>query len=182
MTDFDLRTVLADRAYPTTSQKVWMNEAVWFEIDAIEKALATETDEDRVAELEAELAQLEDRKSDEAFRIHLRAVSNRAKEDMISAALHQFPVKYDLYGREDFETKRNREKLIEELSFAAHITKIVSPTGQEQILNEENRRDVTRSFLDNAPTFSIEIVDEAIGILGNKFAAQRAAQLSPDFS
>jgi hypothetical protein len=178
---FDIREVLARRKYPETSVKVWLDEEVWFEIDAVKAEHSNTTDKDRLAELDAQLDKLEKRRLDEAFTVHIRAISNRASEDIISAALAQYPIKRDLYGRDNDEQARNRNNLITEMSFAQRITKIVSPSGQAQVLTEENRREVVRSFLDQAPAFSIEIVDQAVGALAKKFNADEAEAQSPDF-
>lgn len=178
---FDIREVLANRKYPTTSVKIWMDEEVWFEMDALSKKLASAKKE-HLKPLEAQMKELEKRRDEEAFTIHLRAISNRANEDIISRALADIPIIRDLYGRESVERGRERDKLIQEMSFAERITKLVDPRGREQVFTDENRRDLTRAFLDSAPVFSIEIVDQAIGALANKFAEQRALAQSPDFS
>lgn len=177
---FDIREVLANRKYPTASVKIWMDEEVWFEMDALSKKLAVESKNTK--SLETQMKALEKRRDEEAFTIHLRAISNRANEDIISKALSEYPIIRDVYGRESVERGRERDKLIQEISFAERITKLVDPRGRVQEFNDDNRRDLTRAFLDNAPVFSIEIVDQAIGALANKFEEQRALAQSPDFS
>lgn len=180
MSEWDIREFLAERAYPTTSVKVLLSEQIAFELDAINQKLAAATDKKEVAELEKVLAEAEARRDSQLFTVHIRATSNRARQDIQSAALHAVPIERDIYGREKSEKEFERRNVLEELIFAAHITKIVTPTGQEQVLTEENRRDVTRAFLDNAPAHSVKLVDAAIGRISGDAEMEKAQKLDPN--
>lgn len=182
MTDFDLRNVLADRAYPTASIKVHMTEEPYFELAALDRAVASAgTDAARAKAtkaFEAARAAL----ADAAYTVHLRGTSPRAREDLQSEALHEFPIRRDIYGRDNDEVARNRGKLLSELYFAAHITKVVWPGGVgEQVWDEESERDLARAFLGQAPDFAIETVDAAIGALRAKAEADRYGKQDIDF-
>jgi hypothetical protein len=180
MSEWDIREFLAERAYPTTSVKVLLSEQIAFELDAIEQKLATEKDQKIVAKLEKELAAKQKERDEQLFTIHIRAISNRAKEDIQSAALSGVPIERDLYGMDKPENQIQRQRLIEELIFAAYITKIVTPAGAEQVLTPENGRAVVRAFLDNAPKYSVELVDKTIERISGDAEMKKAQALDPN--
>lgn len=183
MGTFDLRETLANRAYPTTSVKVWMDEKVFFEIAALNRKITDTPNDDKKAikalenELEAKLKQ----RDDEAFRVHLRGVSKQARNDLQTEAMVQIPFIRDIYGREDDKRTWDRANLLSEIYFAEYITKIVNPVGDEQVFTEENKRDLARAFIGQAPDFSVQIVDQAIGALRGEQEMADYSNQSVDF-
>ncbi len=181
MTDFDLRNVLADRAYPTASVKVHLDEKPYFDLAALERVVVNaDNDVDRakaVKAFERKKAEL----TETAFTIHFRGTSPRAREDLQSEALHEFPIRRDVYGRDSDEQLIKRARLLNELYFAAYITKVVTPDGAEQVWTDDNRRDLARAFLDLAPDFAITTVDAAIGALRGEAETKRYGQQDIDF-
>lgn len=178
---FDLRDALLGRKYPETSSTIWLSEELDYAIAALNRKQANVTDEKELAQIEGELAELGAQKLAQAYRVHVRAISNRSREDILSKALAGKPIKRDMYGREDDLQLMERNRLIAELSFAAHVTKIVSPDGNEQIFTDENRRDLARAILDQAPGSAVATIDALIDGVNQKFAAQEAESTNPDF-
>lgn len=160
--EFDLRETLAGRAYPTSTIKVWMDEEVMFEIAALIRKQANITDPKELKAIDAQISATTKEANDQAYTVHLRGTSRRAREDMQSKAFAEFPIERDIYGREKDMTAWNRGNLLTEMYFAAHITAVVNPAGKRQDWTEENRRDLARVLLDMAPEETIKMIDAAI--------------------
>lgn len=171
---FDLREVLSNRAYPTAKIPVWIDEAGFFELAALERKHAdTKADSPELGDLDNKIANLKAELNASAITVHLRGTSRRSREDMVTEAMVQFPVKRDVLGREDELQAYKRGNLLTELYFAAHVQKIVAPNGKTQELNDENRRDVARSMLSDLPDFSVALIDQAIGNLRGEAEMQQ---------
>lgn len=184
MTDsFDLRDVLAGRKYPTARIPVVLNDEVLWEImelqrEASEALVDNSIDPDDVQrKLEAKIAE----RDASVYWVHLRGTSRRHREEIQSEVLSQIPYKPDAYGRDDVARSLKRQQLATELLFASHITKIVAPNGAEQVFTEENKRDLTRAFLSEAPDHAVNIVDTAITQLRGEEAEQFAKVSELDF-
>lgn len=163
---FDLRDVLANRKYPTAKQRVWVDEEGFFELAALERKAASITgDVPELDDVEQRIQNLKDELNAGAYTYHLRATSRRAREDMQTEALTQFPIKRDPLGREDDKQAWLRGNLLTELYFAAHITSVEDPAGRVQEFTDENRRDLARATLGMLPEYSVKVLDEAIGAL-----------------
>lgn len=171
--DFDLRDVLANRAYPTTTVRVWIDEESFFELDKLQHKAAGITDKKALADVEQKIQNVIDNLNATALKVHLRGTSRRAREDMVTESLVQFPIKRDVMGREDDLQTYKRGNYLTELYFAAHIQKIEYPNGKIQELDEENRRGVAYAFVGEMPDFSVKIVDEAIGALRGEAEMQQ---------
>lgn len=160
---FDMRDVLANRKYPTTTQRVWVDEEGFFELAALERKAASITESGpELEDVERQIQNLKDELNAGAYTYHLRATSRRAREDMQTEALVQFPIKRDPLGREDEKQAWQRGNLLTELYFAAHVTKVVNPAGAEQVWTDENRRDLARATLGMLPEYSVKALDAAI--------------------
>lgn len=160
--EFDLREIAAGRAYPTATVNVWVEERLFFELAALERKQASETDDDAVNALESQIQKKREELEASALKVHLRGTSRRAREDMQTKALSQFPIRRDVYGRDDDLQAVNRNRYVTELVFAAHIQSIEAPNGSKQDWTEENRQELARVFLDELPEVSVNIVDKAI--------------------
>lgn len=175
---FDLRDALLGRKYPETSVKVWMDDELFYRLEAARKRHAVALD---AGQTDGELDRIEAEMEESAYVVHLRGISGRAGEDIISKALSEKPIKRDMYGREDDLQSIERQRLVAELSFSEHITKIVDPRGREQVFTEDNKRDLARALLGNAPKVTVKIIDSAIAQLSKDFADQVAEHSSVDF-
>lgn len=180
---FDIREFLAERAYPTTTVKALMSEKLAFELAAVRDEHASNTDKSKTAALDAKLADKEAEIEKAKFTIHLRATSTRAKEDIQSAALAEVPIQRDMYGRDDPEREFRRRAILSELIFAAHITKIVSPTGAEQaVAGQPDARDIARFMIGEAPAATMNLIDRAIARLSGDAEMEKAQNLDPNSS
>lgn len=181
--EFDLHAALTGRQYPEATVPVWMDDSPWYELERLEKKHAgiSDPEDPELKVVEDQIENLKKRIEGTKWQVGIRGISPRAGEDIISAALHEIPVKRDMYGRDEFERERLRNKLIRELSFAAHLTKIINPGGGTNLATDENRRDMARLLLDESSQSAIETVDKAIGEVSKKFTELQARQQSPDF-
>lgn len=170
---FDLRDVLANRKYPTASVRVWSDEEGFFALAAMNRKAADLESGPELDDLERRIQNQEDELNASAYTVHLRGTSRRAREDMQTEALVQFPIKRDALGREDELQTWKRGNLLSELYFAAHVTKVVDPSGAVQELNDDNRRDVARAILSFLPEVSVKLIDEAIGSLRGEAEMQQ---------
>jgi hypothetical protein len=105
----------------------------------------------------------------------------RAGEDIISKALAAWPIRRDAFGREDDAIALERQKVMRELNLAAHLVKLVNPDGIEQVITDENRLDVARAILAEAPRITLGILDQSMAQLSNDFAEKVREQQDPDF-
>lgn len=180
---FDLRDALLGRSYPETSIRVWLEEEPWFKLSKAEKRAADAASQSKeLSKAEKEIVKLQEQIDASAYTVHLRGISGRSGEDIISRALIEKPIKRDMLGREDDLQQIERTRLISELSFSQHITKIVAPDGSQQVLDDENRRDIARAFLQLAPKSAVKVVDETIAALSRDFSERQAELQNPDFS
>jgi hypothetical protein len=181
MGSFDIRSAVAGRNYVTTQVPFWVEDKVFYDLETAWEVHKRTTDGAVLKGVEDEIERLEKQREAEKFTVFLRAISNRSNEDIISKALAAFPIKRDVYGREDEAQVIERGKLIREMQVAAHITKLIDPDGNAQEVNDENRRDVARALLDGLPPISLKIIDEAIKELNKDFQSQIAKQQDTDF-
>lgn len=180
MTTHDLRAYLENRAYPTAAVKVLMTEQVAFELAELYRQHSVAKEKEDVERLDAQIAAKEAERDSQLFSVHCRATSGRAREDIVRTTLHEVPYQLDMYGRDRVENEYARKRLLRELIFTAHMTKITFPDGEVQLLTDENRRDVVRSFLDQAPDHTIELVDQLIERLNGTAEMQKAQFLDPN--
>lgn len=180
--EVDLRDVLQGRKYPKGAVKVWMDDEPWFELEALEKKSATLlANTPELKQVEKRIKEVKKQIDAEAYVVHIRGISPRAGQDVISTALSEFPFKRDMYGRDDETQQINRNRLISELSFSEHIQKVVWPNGKEQAWTEDNKRDLARAFLGEATASAIDTVDTAIGRVSRKFVEMQAEYANVDF-
>lgn len=181
MGSFDIRSALTGRNYVTAFTPFWLEDKVFYDLDAARHEHAEATDKAEVARLEERLATLEKERDESAYMLYFRAISNRANEDIISKALAAFPIKRDIYGREDEAQAIERGKFIREKQLAAHMTKIISPEGDVQTVDDDNRIDLAKALLDNAPPVSLNVIDQTIKELNKQFQMEITKQQDTDF-
>lgn len=181
MGSFDIRTALTERNYVTTNVPFWVDDKVFYDLQSVRDQHARAIEDAEIKALDERLDQLEKRRDDEAYHIYLRSISNRANEDIISKALAEWPIKRDIYGREDENEQMERGKLIREMQVAAHIVKIVNPEGVGQSIDDDDRRDVARAILAEAPPVSLNVLDQAIAELQKDFKDETLRHQDTDF-
>jgi hypothetical protein len=158
--EWDLGEVLAERAQPTDTVTIFLNEAASYAKAQLLKALSKggippeerEKMEDQIAEWDK---QLDERK----YVIHLTAVPSRMREDIQSKALSEHPIKPNLLGQDDPLNARARMIRENELIWLAQITKVVNPVGKVKAhwTEEEMRR-----FSESLPSKAQDRVDKKI--------------------
>jgi hypothetical protein len=185
---FDIRDALLERGYPTAAVKIWVSDEIFYKIEAVEAEIDEKSKGNQnpktkkeIAELSGKLDALWAQRDSEAYTAHLRGISNRAGEDIISKALAAWPIRRDMYGREDDAIALERQKVMRHMTFAAHLQKLVNPEGIEQVITDENRDGVTESILDHAPKITLTILDQSMTQLSKDFAEQVQKQQDPDF-
>ena len=183
--EFDLHAALTGRKHPEAKVPVWLDDEPWYELQALERRHAALGDPERDAkelkEIEAAIDRTRETIEATKWIVQVRGISKGKGNDLITEALVEIPVMRDMYGRDDFKRERDRNALIQELSFAEHITEVVNPDGKVVTVTDENRRDVARLFLREAPDTAIDIIDNAIAQVSSKFAELQTRHQSPDF-
>jgi len=181
---FDIRDALLERGYPTAKVQIWISDEIFYKIESIEDQIkhTPEVQKIAIADLEGQLEALWRERDEQAYTVHLRGISVRSGEDIISKALAAWPIKRDYFGRDDDAMALERQKLMREMQLAAHLVKVVDPEGNEQrIETEEDHRDVARSILAEAPRVTLNILDQAMMQLSKEFKEQVQKQQDPDF-
>ncbi len=183
---FDIRDALTERAYPTAVVDIWVTDKVFYKIEAVEQKINETNAKDKTAikALEGELEALWKERDKEAYKAHLRGISVRASEDIISRALADWPIRRDMWGRPDDAIEIERGKVMREMNLAAHLQKLVSPDGGEQDvagLPDEDKRAVARAIISDAPKITLNTLDQAMTQLNREFKEQVQKQQDPDF-
>jgi hypothetical protein len=179
---FDIRDVLAGRKYAEADVQIWTDDELFYKRAAIESQIAKEANPDEADRLTARAAQISQEIADAAVAVNIRAISPRAKEDIVSKALSQLPIKRDAYGREDDLRAIERTKIIRKLTFEQHVKKLTTADGRSQVLNDDNRSEVIQSLLDQAPDWCLDLLDAAIKEISKSFADRIAEWSDPAFS
>lgn len=179
---FDIRDVLSGRKYPEADVQIWYDDELFYERAAIEKQLSEATDSEEVDRLTAAATRNANEIAGAALTVNIRAISPRAKEDIVSQALSKLPIKRDTYGREDDLRAIERTRIIRRMTFEGHIQKITTADGRVQTITDENRTGVVQAILDNAPEWCLDLLDVAIREISKSFADRVQEWSDPAFS
>ena len=182
MVEFDIRNILIGRDLPEGEVSIWADDHLLFERESLESALANATAKADVKRIEDDIAKNAKALEESKLVVTIRGITPRASEDIISKALSEIPIKRDVYSREDDHQMLKRNRLIQQLSFAAHIVKITAPDGSVQILDDGNRHDIAATLLGNATATAIDTIDAGIGKVSRNFSEKLAQWSSTDFS
>lgn len=164
MNEWDLFEVLAERAQPTTSVPVYLNEvASYAKGELIKQKAATPDKEVSIIEaLDEKIAEAEALLAKSRYTVHLTAIPSRMREDLASKAMHQHPLKLNIMGQDDPENSLARQKYNNELLWHAQIIGIENPEGKK---NNQFTLEQIVQFGDALPTNAWKAVDAAIGNL-----------------
>jgi hypothetical protein len=177
-TTFDLRDVLADRAYPTASVDVWFDDIAGRELDELDNAINETSDPKELKKLEAEFEAKRKEFAHKKYTFALQGISQRRREDIQTKGYSEFPIKRDMFGRDDVAQETQRQYFVRDLLFEAFIVSITNPDG---LVQEHPELDVIKTFTGYAPFTAIQKIDLAIGALDSDTDIQRFGQQDADF-
>lgn len=175
---WDLGEVVAERAQPTDTVTIYLNEVASHEKGKLIKAhsLAKANEVDAIdAKLDEVEAQLEASK----YVVHITAVPTRMREDISSKAMAQIPLKLDLMGRDEASNQIARMKLENDMIWNAQIVKVVNPAGKSK---SDWTVEQIHEFALSIPTPAAKAIDTAIRDLTNSAEKFTVASKSVDFS
>jgi len=174
--EFDLGEMLAERDQPKDSINVYLNEAASFtKAGLLEKLPTAKGDEKKAIEKAIELANQELEKSKYVF--HLTGVPSRMREDIVSAGLAAFPLKFAQGSFVD-ENAMERARKTDNLLWAAQIESITNPAGKT---NSEFSEDDIQKIVSALPTHAQNQVNDAIRNLTAKSELHTASAQDLDF-
>ncbi len=174
---WDLGEVLAERAQPTDKVTIYLNEVASHEKGKLVAAHA-KASADSVGDVDKLLDEVNATLDESKYVVHLTAIPTRMREDIASKSMAQYPIKFDLMGRDDPQNQIARTKLEHNMIWHAQITNVVNPKGQ-------SKRDWTleqiEAFAGNLPVPASRAVDTAIRDLTNSAEKFTVASKDIDF-
>lgn len=198
---FDLRQVLAERAYPTDDVLFYIDEDLGYVVLKIKEqidilgnqvTIANITGNDKQEKIASDALAAAEAKLEETHKAfspyiaHIRSISRRAKFDLQSKALHRYPIKRDLFGNDDPLQEFERNHYMDQLIWAAHLQSISDPDGRVQIFAgstaDDGNVEAIAGIMDQIPESAYKMIDAGINKLlddGTRF--EDAAQ-DEDFS
>lgn len=176
--EWDLGDVLSERAQPTDEVVVSLNEVAAYAKSKLTDALAKATETADVKKLEKQLAEVEKDLESSRYTIHLTGIPTRMSENLVSKALHQFPLKLDFMGRDEPENAMNRLKAQNNLLWNAQIVNVVNPKG---VSKRSWSVEETEKFAEQLPVSAQNAIDEKIKDLGERVNRFIVASQSSDF-
>ena len=151
---FKIMDVLENRAYPTDEVEVYLDEEAAYlasqiddQLKEIQKKIDKSSDSSKqLKDLNAEYEEILAKKDalieeigGSKFVFHLTGISEGQREDLYALCLKEYPMEHDkernpFTGQVDKKEIENpdRDKYFTNLVWQAHISKIVSPDGDEQ--------------------------------------------------
>lgn len=176
--EWDLGEVLTERAQPTDEVTIYLNEVAAYAKSKLTEAHSKATDPAEVKKLEKQLADIEKDLEASRYVIHLRGIPSRMSENLVSEAMHKFPLKLDFMGRDEPENAMNRLKHQNNLLWNAQITNVVNPKGASK---KTWSVEETEQFAGQLPVSAANAVDEKIKELGERVNSFIVASQSVDF-
>lgn len=126
---WDLGEVLAERAQPTDSVTIYLNEKASYAKGKLLEAHSRETDKEALKLIDTELSKVEEDLEKRKYVVNITAVPSRMREDIASRALADFPIKANMFGQDDPENAMLRNRHQNDLVWAAQIVSVVNPAG-----------------------------------------------------
>lgn len=170
---WDLAEVIAERKQPRTTVIVYLNEVASHAKTQLERALATEKDADRVAELEAKLAEVDEALQATKYTVTLEAIPVRFRKDINAEANRQFPYRRNpLGGLANDDPTQERMELENNLLFAAMLRDVENPKGDSKA---EWPKEEAFQFIEALPASAQKAIDQAMRQLhedAEKFTAE----------
>lgn len=152
----DLGALLAGVELPTDTVDVYMNAAISYAITKNRKEMQSATKE-RKAELEKEYESLVKAGLATRLTVNLKAVPREVRKALIEQSFEKFPREYNFMGGVIPESARDDYHA--NLRWAAHITGLVGPNGEEGAAPTPEQ---IADFRAKAPDAAIDAIEEAI--------------------
>lgn len=198
---FDLRQVLAERAYPTDDVLFYVDEDLGYAVLKIKEQVDILSNQVAVANItgnkkaeaeanaalqSAEYKLEETHKAFSPYTAHIRSISRRAKYDLQSKALHKYPIHRDLMGNDDPLQEFERNHYMDQLIWAAHLQSITDPEGRIQIFAgtaaDDGNVEVVAGIMDQIPESAYKMIDAGINKLLDDGTRFESAAQEEDFS
>ena len=194
---FDLRATLAGRNLPEETVEFYIDEDLGHSVENILSHIETlhnqlavanlGSDEELKKKIDGAVSDAEEllektRKEIRPYHAVIRATTRRARYDLQSKAIHQYPIKRDVFGNDDPNNEFERNRYVDQLIWASHLRSIQSPDGETQTFTYPDDIEVIQGIMDDIPETAYRTINKAIDKLmddGNQF--EFAAQ-SEDFS
>lgn len=155
---FDLIAVLSGRDYPTVEVPVYFHEGLGLKAYKIQQELKRATG-DKLEELDAEYAKLQEEAASERYVVTLKAVDESLRRDVFNAVAEEFPSTKDMLGRETPHPKSDDE--FTKRMWAIYIEKVTSPSGAISLTTP----DIVNALYAKAPASFHAAVNEGIAEL-----------------
>lgn len=164
---FNIVDVLKERAYPTDSVNIYVDEDTAYKAAELSEELkrTSELDE-KYADISESLDALMDTLSESKYVVTITGISEGKRDELYELAVNKYPLEYNenknvLTGestREEIENQE-RDELFTNLLWSAYITKIVAPNGAEQDgITPEDAEEMRKSL----PIAANSIINAAI--------------------
>lgn len=175
--EWDLGEVLAERAQPTETVEVYLNEVASHAKVQLTKKSAKAAPEE-VADLDAALAEVEAQLEKTKYTVHITAVPSRMREDITSKAMAKHPIRPNIMGQDDMENARVRRQLENDMIWHAQIVDVVNPAGQSR---KSWTFEQIQEFSKALPTAAQNAIDSAIRKLTEDAEKFTTGSQSQDF-
>lgn len=176
--EWDLGDVLLERPQPTDDVVIYLNEVAAFTKSKLLEAHSRTTDEAEIKKLDKELAQLEKDLAASQYTVRLTGIPSRMSENLVSKALHEFPLKLDLMGRDDPLNARDRMEKQNLLLWNAQIVDVINPAGQSK---KSWSIEETEKFAGALPVSAQNAIDEKLKELATRVNDFTVKSQSADF-
>lgn len=160
---FDLIAALQGVSYPEERVSVYLDDNIMYlrnkTHQEIRRAEILGNDEAKSA-LEAKLGELAEAASGVKFEFIVRGVPRKVHQAILKDVFLKYPEEKDLMGRTESNDERDDE--YNNKLWAAHIVKIIAPSGKETVgMTEE----LAKEFRGQAPPSAMAAVQKAIDSL-----------------
>lgn len=181
---FSLIERLQGRNMPEDKVVIYLDEGAAYDRAKVNQKLANATDPDMVAELEAELADLDERIQESAVTISMRGISSEDYEKLVEQAREQYPIEYE-ERQSAFSLVKEKVELPsperEELFMELYLAKCITRAEMGGDIDEDITPDWVAQFKGFAPIDALARITETAYSL--RMAVQWMDEIqSEDFS
>ena len=176
--EWDLGEVLTERPQPKDEVVVYLNEVAAYAKSKLRELHSITTDSKELKEIEGQLEGIEKDLEASRYTVHLTGIPSRMTENLVSEALHKFPLKLDFMGRDDPINALDRMKHQNNLLWNAQITSVVNPSGKSK---KSWSIEETQAFATGLPVSVQNAIDAKIKELADRVNDFTVKSQSVDF-